>query len=37
MQVIGIGSDDHIGLNEHGSSLASRTSIKTLTKRTREG
>jgi len=36
LQVLGIGSDGHIGFNEHGSSLASRTRIKTLTRRTRE-
>jgi glucosamine-6-phosphate deaminase len=36
LQVLGIGSDGHIGFNEHGSSLASRTRIKTLTERTRE-
>ncbi|MFZ4775598.1 MAG: glucosamine-6-phosphate deaminase [Terrimicrobiaceae bacterium] len=35
MQVLGIGSDGHIGFNEQGSSLASRTRIKTLTRRTR--
>jgi glucosamine-6-phosphate deaminase len=34
-QVLGIGSDGHIGFNEPGSSLASRTRIKTLTERTR--
>ncbi len=34
-QVLGIGSDGHIGFNEPGSSLASRTRIKTLTQRTR--
>ncbi len=31
-QVLGIGSDGHIGFNEPGSSLASRTRIKTLTR-----
>jgi len=36
VQVLGIGSDGHIGFNEPGSSLASRTRIKTLTRRTRE-
>jgi glucosamine-6-phosphate deaminase len=36
LQVLGIGSDGHIGFNEPGSSLASRTRIKTLTARTRE-
>ncbi len=36
LQILGIGSDGHIGFNEPGSSLASRTRIKTLTPRTRE-
>jgi len=35
LQLLGIGSDGHIGFNEPGSSLASRTRIKTLTDRTR--
>ena len=35
LQVLGIGSDGHIGLNEPSSSLASRTRIKTLTAETR--
>jgi glucosamine-6-phosphate deaminase len=35
LQVLGIGTDGHIGFNEPGSSLASRTRIKTLTARTR--
>lgn len=35
VQVLGIGSDGHIGFNEPTSSLASRTRIKTLTARTR--
>lgn len=35
IQLLGIGSDGHIGFNEPGSSLASRTRIKTLTERTR--
>ncbi|MDX2080885.1 MAG: glucosamine-6-phosphate deaminase [Terrimicrobiaceae bacterium] len=35
LQILGIGSDGHIGFNEPGSSLASRTRIKTLTQRTR--
>jgi glucosamine-6-phosphate deaminase len=35
MQVLGIGSDGHIGFNEPTSSLASRTRIKTLTPQTR--
>jgi len=34
IQVLGIGSDGHIGFNEPTSSLASRTRIKTLTKQT---
>lgn len=36
IQVLGIGTDGHIGFNEPSSSLASRTRIKTLTKQTRE-
>jgi glucosamine-6-phosphate deaminase len=35
VQVLGIGSDGHVGFNEPTSSLASRTRIKTLTQRTR--
>jgi glucosamine-6-phosphate deaminase len=35
LQVLGIGSDGHIGFNEPSSSLASRTRIKTLTAQTR--
>jgi glucosamine-6-phosphate deaminase len=35
IQVLGLGSDGHIGFNEPTSSLASRTRIKTLTERTR--
>lgn len=35
LQILGIGSDGHIGFNEPGSSLGSRTRIKTLTERTR--
>ncbi len=35
MQVLGIGTDGHIGFNEPSSSLASRTRIKTLTPQTR--
>lgn len=35
VQVLGIGSDGHVGFNEPTSSLASRTRIKTLTRRTR--
>lgn len=34
LQVLGIGSDGHIGFNEPGTSLASRTSIITLTEET---
>lgn len=36
IQLLGIGRDGHIGFNEHGSSLASRTRIKTLTRQTLE-
>lgn len=35
-QVLGIGSNGHIGFNEPGSSLGSITRIKTLTERTRQ-
>lgn len=35
LQLLGIGTDGHIGFNEPGSSLASRTRIKTLTQQTR--
>lgn len=35
LQLLGIGSDGHIAFNEPGSSLASRTRIKALTKQTR--
>ena len=35
LQVLGIGTDGHVGFNEPGSSLASRTRIKTLTSQTR--
>jgi glucosamine-6-phosphate deaminase len=35
IQLLGIGTDGHLGFNEPGSSLASRTRIKTLTERTR--
>ncbi|MDT5093510.1 MAG: glucosamine-6-phosphate deaminase [Mycobacterium sp.] len=35
LQILGIGTDGHIGFNEPGSSLASRTRIKTLTLQTR--
>jgi glucosamine-6-phosphate deaminase len=34
LQLLGLGSDGHIGFNEAGSSLASRTRLKTLTART---
>lgn len=34
LQLLGIGTDGHIGFNEPSSSLASRTRIKTLTART---
>ena len=36
LQILGIGTDGHIGFNEPGSSFASRTRIKTLTEQTRE-
>jgi glucosamine-6-phosphate deaminase len=36
LQVLGLGSDGHIGFNEPSSSLASRTRIKTLTRETRQ-
>lgn len=36
LQVLGLGSDGHIGFNEPTSSLASRTRIKTLTQKTCE-
>jgi glucosamine-6-phosphate deaminase len=35
VQLLGIGSDGHLAFNEPGSSLASRTRIKTLTAQTR--
>lgn len=35
LQLLGVGGDGHIGFNEPGSSLASRTRPKTLTDRTR--
>jgi glucosamine-6-phosphate deaminase len=35
LQLLGIGTDGHIGFNEPGSSLASRTRIKTLSEQTR--
>ncbi|NUL05702.1 glucosamine-6-phosphate deaminase [Streptomyces lunaelactis] len=36
LQLLGIGTDGHIGFNEPCSSLASRTRIKTLTQQTRQ-
>ncbi|QDO87769.1 glucosamine-6-phosphate deaminase [Ornithinimicrobium ciconiae] len=36
VQLLGVGSDGHIAFNEPGSSLASRTRIKTLTALTRQ-
>lgn len=36
LQILGIGTDGHIGFNEPTSSLASRTRIKTLTPQTRK-
>ena len=36
LQVLGIGGNGHIGFNEPSSSLASRTRVKTLTRRTVE-
>ncbi len=36
LQLLGIGSDGHLAFNEPGSSLGSRTRVKTLTPRTRE-
>ncbi len=36
VQILGIGSDGHIAFNEPGSSLSSRTRIKTLTDQTRQ-
>lgn len=35
VQILGIGSNGHVGFNEPGSSLRSRTRLKTLTERTR--
>lgn len=35
LQLLGIGTDGHIGFNEPGSSFASRTRVKTLTEQTR--
>ena len=36
LQILGIGADGHLAFNEPGSSLSSRTRVKTLTARTRE-
>jgi glucosamine-6-phosphate deaminase len=36
IQILGIGTDGHIGFNEPASSLASTTRVKTLTQQTRE-
>ena len=36
LQLLGIGSDGHIGFNELGSSLSSATRVKTLTAKTRQ-
>lgn len=36
LQLLGIGTDGHIAFNEPGSSFASRTRLKTLTRRTRQ-
>lgn len=35
LQILGIGTDGHIGFNEPGSSFASQTRVKTLTQQTR--
>lgn len=35
VQILGLGTDGHVAFNEPGSSLASRTRIKTLTQQTR--
>lgn len=35
LQLLGIGTDGHVAFNEPGSSLASRTRVKTLTEQTR--
>src|SRR6267378_7420389 len=34
LQILGIGTDGHVGFNEPGSSLSSRTRLKTLSKQT---
>jgi glucosamine-6-phosphate deaminase len=36
LQLLGIGTDGHLGFNEPGSSFASRTRVKTLTQQTRD-
>ncbi|NYF15745.1 glucosamine-6-phosphate deaminase [Microbacterium sp. AK009] len=36
LQILGIGTDGHLGFNEPGSSFASRTRVKTLTAQTRQ-
>ncbi|MBT2513979.1 glucosamine-6-phosphate deaminase [Arthrobacter sp. ISL-30] len=36
LQILGVGTDGHIGFNEPGSSLSSRTRIKTLIEQTRK-
>ncbi len=36
LQVLGIGANGHLAFNEPGSSLGSRTRVKTLTRKTRE-
>lgn len=36
LQVLGIGANGHLGFNEPGSSLSSRTRVKTLSARTRQ-
>ena len=36
LQILGVGSDGHIGFNEPTSSLSSRTRVKTLTRQTRQ-
>ncbi len=36
LQILGVGSDGHIGFNEPTSSLGSRTRVKTLTRQTRQ-
>ncbi len=36
IQILGLGTDGHIGFNEPGSSFGSLTRVKTLTRRTRE-